>query len=391
MRDYHEQRRGREPLVRELYGLGLTAPEIAEITRWSVATVQGDIQRLGGQKACPDRPHQRVTIFASVIRRYAEIVVEEKRQPLKEASVVHVALATWLHEDAIIEMLRGAQIMLEQLSMPRYPEEWSAHAHLLSAVYGLTIYDEGGAMSRSLAVATDWWHSMLVAILSGEAIAPQSREQLEQRIMQRVRMYQHIKIMPIWDRNVLSLVDGMLDVLCERERKAICERFGIGTEAKKQAQIAVEMDRTGTRVYQIMRRAIGKLRVEADKLGINAWGYSIGDTHHSSTKYRVSRELVLELRLYYPVLDPYVLLDGVEELYFSARTTHGLKDCGVVLIGELVQLSPRDLLRSRYFGRKSLREVEEKLASIGATLGMVISENFSVFIKMCAQERRART
>jgi len=58
----------------------------------------------------------------------------------------------------------------------------------------------------------------------------------------------------------------------------------------------------------------------------------------------------------------------IEELDFSVRTYNCLKKANVLTMGELVQLSEADLMNIRNFGKKSLNEVKEKLASLNLSL-----------------------
>lgn len=58
----------------------------------------------------------------------------------------------------------------------------------------------------------------------------------------------------------------------------------------------------------------------------------------------------------------------IEELDFSVRTYNCLKKANVLTIGELVQLTETDLMNIRNFGKKSLNEVKDKLASLNLSL-----------------------
>ena len=58
----------------------------------------------------------------------------------------------------------------------------------------------------------------------------------------------------------------------------------------------------------------------------------------------------------------------IEELDFSVRTYNCLKKANVMTIGELVTRSEGDLMQIRNFGKKSLKEVKEKLQSFGLSL-----------------------
>jgi DNA-directed RNA polymerase subunit alpha len=65
-----------------------------------------------------------------------------------------------------------------------------------------------------------------------------------------------------------------------------------------------------------------------------------------------------------------VLYRLVEELDLSVRAQNCLQNAGVRLVGELVQKSEQEMLKTRNFGRKSLKEIKDVLADLGLSLGM---------------------
>jgi DNA-directed RNA polymerase subunit alpha len=65
---------------------------------------------------------------------------------------------------------------------------------------------------------------------------------------------------------------------------------------------------------------------------------------------------------------------SVEELELSVRSYNCLKNANIQTIGELVQKSEAEMLKTKNFGRKSLNEIKEILASMGLSLGMKIDE-----------------
>ena len=65
----------------------------------------------------------------------------------------------------------------------------------------------------------------------------------------------------------------------------------------------------------------------------------------------------------------------VEELELSVRSANCLKNANIRLIGELVQKSEAEMLKTQNFGRKSLNEIKDILSEMGLTLGMVL-DNF---------------
>ena len=66
------------------------------------------------------------------------------------------------------------------------------------------------------------------------------------------------------------------------------------------------------------------------------------------------------------------LLKKVEELELSVRSMNCLKNDNIIYIGDLVQKTEPEMLRTPNFGRKSLNEIKEVLSSMSLYLGMEI-------------------
>jgi DNA-directed RNA polymerase subunit alpha len=60
----------------------------------------------------------------------------------------------------------------------------------------------------------------------------------------------------------------------------------------------------------------------------------------------------------------------VDELELSVRSANCLQNANIKYIGELVQKSESEMLKTKNFGRKSLKEIKEILSSMGLALGM---------------------
>ncbi len=84
------------------------------------------------------------------------------------------------------------------------------------------------------------------------------------------------------------------------------------------------------------------------------------------------------------------LLKKVDELELSVRSANCLKNDNIIYIGDLVQKTEAEMLRTPNFGRKSLNEIKEVLASMGLRLGMDITgwppENIEEMAKKLEQE-----
>ena len=68
------------------------------------------------------------------------------------------------------------------------------------------------------------------------------------------------------------------------------------------------------------------------------------------------------------------LLRKVDELELSVRSANCLKNDNIIYIGDLVQKTEAEMLRTPNFGRKSLNEIKEVLAQMGLHLGMEIQD-----------------
>ncbi len=65
---------------------------------------------------------------------------------------------------------------------------------------------------------------------------------------------------------------------------------------------------------------------------------------------------------------------SVEELELSVRSYNCLKNANIATIGELIQKTEAEMLKTKNFGRKSLNEIKEILAQMGLSLGMKIDD-----------------
>ena len=68
------------------------------------------------------------------------------------------------------------------------------------------------------------------------------------------------------------------------------------------------------------------------------------------------------------------LYRGVDELELSVRSANCLKNADIRYIGELVQKTEAEMLKTRNFGRKSLNEIKDILGEMGLFLGMKLPD-----------------
>jgi len=70
-----------------------------------------------------------------------------------------------------------------------------------------------------------------------------------------------------------------------------------------------------------------------------------------------------------------ILMRSVEDLELSVRSANCLKNAGINTIGELVQKTEAEMLKTKNFGRKSLSEIKDILNEYGLAFGMKPEEN----------------
>ena len=138
--------------------------------------------------------------------------------------------------------------------------------------------------------------------------------------------------------------------------------------------------------YNVENTRVGQ-RTDYDKLTINL--ETDGSVAAEDAIALAARILQDQLQVFVNFEDPEVdtaaeekdelpfnknLLRKVEELELSVRSANCLKNDNIVYIGDLVQKTEADMLRTPNFGRKSLNEIKEVLSTMGLNLGMHVPE-----------------
>ena len=66
------------------------------------------------------------------------------------------------------------------------------------------------------------------------------------------------------------------------------------------------------------------------------------------------------------------LFKSIDDLELSVRATNCLRSANIATVGELVQRSENDMLKTKNFGRKSLDEIKGVLLDMGLDFGMKV-------------------
>lgn len=142
------------------------------------------------------------------------------------------------------------------------------------------------------------------------------------------------------------------------------------------------------RVNHVVTNARVGQRTDYDKLTMEIW--TDGSIDSRSAVAQAAHILVDQLNLFVgdglvveeePVIEEEPkkqlnenLFRRIEEIELSVRSANCLENADIKYIGELVQRSEAEMLRTKNFGRKSLNEIKEILSGMGLSLGMKLEE-----------------
>lgn len=135
--------------------------------------------------------------------------------------------------------------------------------------------------------------------------------------------------------------------------------------------------------YNVTNARVGR-RTDYDKLVIEVW--TNGGVHPEDAIGIASKILKEQLSILINIpeeVEPIVpeaeehserfndnLLRSVDELELSVRSANCLSNADIKRIGDLVQRTENEMLKTKNFGRKSLKEIKEILGEMGLSLGM---------------------
>ncbi len=121
-------------------------------------------------------------------------------------------------------------------------------------------------------------------------------------------------------------------------------------------RLVVEIETNGAITAEDAVRSSAKILVEQLAVFAQLEGNELAAFEKSATREPVH-------------VDP-ILLRPVDELELTVRSANCLKAENIFYIGDLIQRTENELLKTPNLGRKSLNEIKEVLASRGLTLGM---------------------
>jgi len=135
--------------------------------------------------------------------------------------------------------------------------------------------------------------------------------------------------------------------------------------------------------YQVTNARVGQ-QTDFDKLTLEVWtDGSVAPADAVAYAAKIVKEQLsifinfdeTEEPVYEPVAVPEQALNenlfrSVDELELSVRSANCLQNANIKTIGDLVQKTEAEMLKTKNFGRTSLKEIKEILAEMGLSLGM---------------------
>lgn len=175
--------------------------------------------------------------------------------------------------------------------------------------------------------------------------------------------------------DVQEALHRQLATLTPREETVLRYRFGIGLTQCTYKKIGKEFGVSGVRIQQIEATALYKLQLPIHARPVLAAIASIKYLEQELTKHK-QREALEEGAKQFSWatdIDPHSrkhLLRRVDEFELSLRSANALRRVGIHYIWQLVSKTESYLLKTKNFGRRSMKELQELVKDLGLHLEM---------------------
>lgn len=376
----------RSNFVLKLAQVGLRRGEIAKLLETSSDNVGYAIKQLKKRGQITDDMLGNPNAYMNALqlyRRLGELNANEFDAPLRKM------LGEYLKIGALRQFYAGACEAAELFQRPTCPAEMETYRKFCVVVIGRTQIGQDSFDEVLRKVGALPWLPW-----------PHSVREFQQLLARKVcddALNRDSLAPAAWPHNVAEFINALLEKhLLESQRTTMQYLFGLQCEKLSHQQIAKKLHVSECRVRMLVARAYQKLRGLAGREFRMLWrGTSeqimemIADLKMRAGLQQVTDEQLSRMEGGAAVSafasGDFVLVDGasisltlmlypVSELELSVRSGNCLKYTGIKYLGELIQRSETDMLKSKNFGRKSLKEIKEVLASMGLRLGIQIPE-----------------
>jgi len=377
----------RKDVVQRLYRLGIRQIDIPRITGYQFEIVRFDINDYRPEERDLDRTYPNVFFdYAQSIPKTASGVVIEKG--IRDARWYCDVLESYLKKDRIFAYALGTWETAGALEIPSFTPEQEPYVRLHMAIIGKPkLLKTHGSRKRATQEIQHQWELYVRGVESGTFPLPKDAWEVVSHLTKELTADLRQQVWPAWQQSWCEILDQMIDELPENKRHVIREYYGFNGTSVRSAELAKKKGVSGTYIRLIIAETIKKLRkkylskimvAESVPFGLvnEAWRELRRELEEARIMIEEMRnQSTLFITEHVKVTAPEAndfLFRRVDSLRLSTRPRNCLKNMGVEWVYELVEKTEEEMLKTRGFGRKSLNEIKEVLASMGLSLGMTL-------------------
>ncbi|TSC68821.1 MAG: DNA-directed RNA polymerase subunit alpha [Parcubacteria group bacterium Gr01-1014_66] len=377
---------------------GLSSSEIAGATGISEHTIAADRHR-----------ERMSSVKLSRQQKFQKLLADYSLCMFLSPSGSHAdfckVLERALKAPEIVLKLKGMEEAAKALCITRFASDDKPFYDLLISVFQKSLFE----IPNPKELWHEYLHDVHMSVMKGGNVIwmlPDSHDALITKLAYGYTDAFHGAIKLKWTSKIGQMIrEGIIEILeglTEKESTIVKMRFGIEYDRKyTRSEIGKHLDIDKERVRQIEAQAIRKLKNPSMLLGRIPLIYVLlGGNKELFFLYqqrcaevaRLKEALAYEEEFKIPkafsAAQIKFLATPIDELYLSVRACNSLKNANFKYLGDAAQKTDCGLLRTRNFGRKSIREIREILQKNGMDFGIRLDETSqALYEKLTAKDR----
>ena len=388
----------RWPAVQALLELGYKVDEVAQAIGCSAATVRNDVRDRGGMQVLfPDRPNPN-----DAYAKCFEVYVTARRPDRTDDLWVNTLRGALERKIGLVELryfAEGLRNGVNAMQTPAWLKDDDPACRFMEKLFG------GAGTTIDFVYVSDMpflLATLFEQVAEGTESSPSSLKEAMETLARIARTTSHRQnLYAPTPGNLQETVEAVIDTLPERDRSIIRMRNGFDGPPESCRAIGNTLGLSGERINQIERTAMKHLLEGKQGGRLRAYMQTAASLREDLQDTRNDLEIALAnaaaavrdrddlVELLTAGLDPVFrrmrdienapplkssYFKRIDELDISVRAYNGLNDDGIEFIWQLVTKTEAYLLKMKNFGRKSLNEVKELLATLGHRLGTELPE-----------------
>lgn len=357
--------------LRTLSTLGIPTSHLARDSGMPDTEMLREIRRSGGMPAGSTAPSKGQ--FQRILKYYAELERRKHSQVSEEEQGVLLYLHSWFEFQKVLKMVMALDEALVDLTLPGGIEPAERpYRDLLTKVFRVH--------SVSSTPLIQWRNYLSRFVDCAIEDTPSSHEALVGGFIKERVAQTRSWVCPPWPPEVCEYIDYVLDkVLTPAALAVVRPTFGLGVAPQPMKEIAAGL----------------QIPVSTARARCNQALKVLGHCTYTRELRRMVKSVPLNIVI--PGKDPRlsILCQPIEALeIIVVRTLNCLHNANLRYIGEVVQCKETDLLKTGSFGRKSLRDLKERIdeyseqKGISLSLGMTIDPELKTQLDQELQKLR---